>query len=54
MQLLNKVGLPIGSYVALKRDGYFQNLDDINNGPKPAGLTVVPGDNRYVDVNKDG
>ncbi|WP_158557060.1 SusC/RagA family TonB-linked outer membrane protein [Mucilaginibacter conchicola] len=54
MQLLNKVGLPIGSYVALKRDGYFQNLDEVNNGPKPAGLTVGPGDNRYVDVNGDG
>ncbi|RYD90111.1 MAG: SusC/RagA family TonB-linked outer membrane protein, partial [Sphingobacteriales bacterium] len=54
MQLLNKVGLPIGSYVALKRDGYFQNLDEVNAGPKPAGLTVSPGDNRYVDVNKDG
>ncbi|WP_162499762.1 TonB-dependent receptor [Mucilaginibacter terrigena] len=54
MQLLNKVGLPIGSYVALKRDGYFQNLDDITNGAKPAGLNVQPGDNRYVDVNGDG
>lgn len=54
MQLLNKVGLPIGSYVGLKRDGYFQNLDDVTNGPKPAGINVQPGDNRYVDVNKDG
>jgi TonB-linked SusC/RagA family outer membrane protein len=54
MQLINKVGLPIGSYVGLVRDGYFQNLDDINNGPKPAGLNVQPGDNRYVDINKDG
>jgi TonB-linked SusC/RagA family outer membrane protein len=54
MQLLNKVGLPIGSYVALQRDGYFQNLDDITNGAKPAGLNVQPGDNRYVDINKDG
>lgn len=54
MQLLNKVGLPLGSYVALKRDGYFQNLDEVNAGPKPAGLNVQPGDNRYVDVNKDG
>ncbi|MEB0262106.1 MULTISPECIES: TonB-dependent receptor [unclassified Mucilaginibacter] len=54
MQLLNKVGLPIGSYIALKRDGYFQNLDDVNKGPKPAGLNVQPGDNRYVDVNGDG
>lgn len=54
MQIINRVGLPIGSYVGLKRDGYFQNLDDITNGPKPAGLNVVPGDNRYVDVNGDG
>ncbi|QHS56917.1 TonB-dependent receptor [Mucilaginibacter sp. 14171R-50] len=54
MQIINKVGLPIGSYVGLVRDGYFQNLDDINNGPKPAGLNVQPGDNRYVDVNGDG
>jgi TonB-linked SusC/RagA family outer membrane protein len=54
MQIINKVGLPIGSYVGLVRDGYFQNLDDINNGPKPAGLNVQPGDNRYVDINKDG
>ncbi|MCJ8209025.1 TonB-dependent receptor [Mucilaginibacter sp. RS28] len=54
MQIINKVGLPIGSYVGLKRNGYFQNLDDIQNGPKPAGITVSPGDNRYVDVNGDG
>jgi TonB-linked SusC/RagA family outer membrane protein len=54
MQIINKVGLPIGSYVGLKRDGYFQNLDDITKGPKPAGLNVQPGDNRYVDVNGDG
>lgn len=54
MQVINRVGLPIGSYVGLKRDGYFQNLHDIQTGPKPAGLTVSPGDNRYVDVNGDG
>ncbi len=54
MQVINRVGLPIGSYVGLKRNGYFQNLDDIKNGPKPTGLTVSPGDNRYVDVNGDG
>jgi TonB-linked SusC/RagA family outer membrane protein len=54
MQIINKVGLPIGSYVGYKRDGYFQNLDDVNNGPKFSGVNVVPGDNRYVDVNGDG
>ncbi|OOQ56518.1 TonB-dependent receptor [Mucilaginibacter pedocola] len=54
MQIINKVGLPIGSYVGYKRDGYFQNLDDVTNGPKFSGVNVVPGDNRYVDVNGDG
>ncbi|WP_158534900.1 TonB-dependent receptor [Mucilaginibacter hurinus] len=54
MQILLKVGMPLASYVGYKTDGYFQNLDDINNGPKPTGLNVVPGDIRYVDVNKDG
>jgi outer membrane receptor protein involved in Fe transport len=38
MQIINKVGLPIGSYVGYKRDGYFQNLDDVNNGPKFSGV----------------
>lgn len=54
MQVLLKVGLPINSYVGYKRDGYFQNLDEVNSGPKPTGLSVLPGDIRYVDVNKDG
>ena len=54
MQLINRVGLPIGSYVGLKRDGYFQNIDELASGPKPVGINVVPGDNRYVDVNGDG
>ncbi|RYD90488.1 MAG: SusC/RagA family TonB-linked outer membrane protein, partial [Sphingobacteriales bacterium] len=54
MQILLKVGLPLNSYVGYKRDGYFQNLDEVTNGPKPTGLSVVPGDIRFVDVNKDG
>ncbi|RYY33491.1 MAG: SusC/RagA family TonB-linked outer membrane protein, partial [Sphingobacteriaceae bacterium] len=54
MQVLLKVGQPLNSYVGYKRDGYFQNYDEVTNGPKPTGLSVVPGDIRYVDVNKDG
>jgi len=54
MQMIYAEGLPIGSYVGLKRAGYFQNLDDVNNLPKFVGLEVVPGDNRYVDKNGDG
>jgi TonB-linked SusC/RagA family outer membrane protein len=54
MQVILKEGLPFNSYIGLKRDGYFQNLDEVTNGPTPTGITVVPGDIRYVDRNKDG
>jgi TonB-linked SusC/RagA family outer membrane protein len=54
MQYIIREGLPYHSYVGLKTDGFFQNLDEVNAGPKPEGLTVAPGDIRYVDVNKDG
>jgi TonB-linked SusC/RagA family outer membrane protein len=54
MQYIIREGLPFNSYVGLKTDGYFQNIDEVANGPKPEGLTVVPGDIRYMDVNKDG
>lgn len=54
MQYIIREGLPFNSYVGLKTDGYFQNIDEVNSGPKPEGINVVPGDIRYVDVNKDG
>lgn len=54
LQVLLKEGYPYNSYVGFKRDGYFQNIDEISAGPIPSGLTVMPGDNRYVDINGDG
>ena len=54
LQLLLREGQPFNSYVGLKRDGYFQNQEEIENAAVPEGLTVVPGDNRYVDLNQDG
>ena len=54
MQFIIREGLPFKSYVGLKTDGYFQNIDEVNSGPKPEGINVTPGDIRYVDVNKDG
>lgn len=54
MQVIYAKGLPIGSYVGLKRDGYFQNLDDINNKARFVGLDVGPGDVAYKDKNGDG
>lgn len=54
LQILLKEGYPYQSYVGLQRDGYFQSLEEIENAAVPEGLTVQPGDNRYVDVNDDG
>lgn len=54
MQIIYAKGLPIGSFVGLKRAGYFQNLDDVQNLPKFVGLQVAPGDIRYQDKNGDG
>ncbi|PUZ29931.1 SusC/RagA family TonB-linked outer membrane protein [Chitinophaga costaii] len=54
MQVILKEGLPYNSYIGLKRDGYFQNLNDIQNAAKPAGLDVSPGDIKFKDKNKDG
>jgi TonB-linked SusC/RagA family outer membrane protein len=54
LQVLLREGLPFNSYVGLKRDGYFQNWEEIQGAAVPEGLSVQPGDNRYVDANKDG
>lgn len=54
MQYIYAVGLPIASYVGLKRDGYFQNLKDIQNKPRFVGLDVGVGDISYKDKNGDG
>ncbi|MDH7461674.1 TonB-dependent receptor [Chitinophagaceae bacterium 26-R-25] len=54
LQVINAEGLPIASYVGYKRDGYFQNLNDIKNKAKFSGLDVVPGDISYKDKNGDG
>lgn len=55
LQILLREGYPFNSYVGLKRDGYFQNMEDVQNSAKPEGLTnLYPGDNKYVDINEDG
>lgn len=54
LQVLLREGLPFNSYVGLKRDGYFQNIEEIQGAAVPEGITVQPGDNRYVDANNDG
>ncbi|RYJ44949.1 SusC/RagA family TonB-linked outer membrane protein [Flavobacterium beibuense] len=54
MQVILREGLPYNSYVGLMRDGYFQSWEEIQGAAVPVGVSVQPGDNRYVDLNKDG
>ena len=53
-ELVRRIGHPITVYQGYRRNGYFQNLDDINSAPKFAGSTVTAGDIKFVDRNKDG
>lgn len=54
MQKITQKGLVFNSYYGYKTDGYFQNIDEILNDPKPIGADVSPGDIRYKDKNGDG
>ena len=54
MQMIIREGVPFNSYYGYETDGFFQNLDEIDDGPLPIGTTVQPGDVRYVDQNGDG
>lgn len=56
-KLLRRVGQPVTVYYGYKTNGYFQNLDqinDVNGYPRFANSVVGPGDLRYVDRNGDG
>ncbi len=48
----SRVGLPIGAFFGYKTNGVFQSMDELNAYPHLS--TAVPGDLRFVDVNKDG
>lgn len=47
-------GEALGSYFGYKTDGYFQNMEEIANSALPIGVTLQPGDVKYVDQNNDG
>lgn len=51
-----KNGFPINSYYGLKSDGFFQNANEVANGPKQNfnAAGAKPGDIRYIDRNGDG
>lgn len=51
---LKRVGVPLGSYYGYKTDGFFKSYDEIQASALPVGVTVQPGDIKFVDRNGDG
>ncbi|WP_420149242.1 SusC/RagA family TonB-linked outer membrane protein, partial [Spirosoma sp.] len=51
---IRKVGQPITQYWGYQTNGFFQNQADVDNSPKPDGVTVGPGDLKFTDYNGDG
>lgn len=54
MQSIIRVGEALNSYYGYVTDGYFQNVEDVNNSAKPVGVTLQPGDVKYKDIYEDG
>ncbi|MBW7889436.1 MAG: TonB-dependent receptor [Chitinophagaceae bacterium] len=50
---IQQEGLPINSYIGYKSDGFFKTQDEVDNYPTLFPGTV-PGDLKYLDMNKDG
>jgi TonB-linked SusC/RagA family outer membrane protein len=53
MSKLIREGVAFGSYYGWKTDGVFQSYEDIANSALPIGVTVHPGDVKYVNTNGD-
>lgn len=51
-----EAGKPIGYFYGYKTDGIFQNQAEVDAHPsqQSLGSIAVPGDLRYVDINRDG
>jgi hypothetical protein len=52
--LLRKIGEPITQYYGYQVAGIFQTKAEVQSSAKPVGLTLAPGDLKYVDQNHDG
>ena len=53
MYKIIREGEAFGSYFGYKTDGLFQSYEEIANSVLPVGITVQPGDVKYVDANDD-
>lgn len=54
LSTLRREGLPLMSYFGLETDGLFQSYEEIESSATLPGISVQPGDVKYVDQNGDG
>lgn len=54
IRFIRRIGVPLGSYYGYKKAGHFQSYREIETSALPVGVSVQPGDNKYVDRNNDG
>ena len=54
MYKLIREGEALGSYYGYKNAGLFQSYEEIAESALPVGVSVQPGDVKYVDQNGDG
>jgi hypothetical protein len=45
---------PVGQRFGYVAQGLFQSAAEISSSAKPVGMSIVPGDIRYKDLNTDG
>ena len=51
---LEAAGYPLGNIRGYHSEGLFKNQDEIDVSPSQFGVTLMPGDIKYKDVNGDG
>lgn len=50
---LYRTGRPLGQPFGLVAEGFYQNTEEISNGPVVEGYSPQPGDLKYKDLNGD-
>jgi TonB-linked SusC/RagA family outer membrane protein len=47
-------GKSVGQFIGYKTQGFYTSAEDVANSVKPQGVTPIPGDLKFVDINGDG
>ncbi|PYF77320.1 SusC/RagA family TonB-linked outer membrane protein [Pedobacter nutrimenti] len=51
---LKQEGKSVGQFIGYVSDGFYTSAADVANSVKPQGITPIPGDLKFKDLNGDG